>query len=64
MVKKIYPFLNAKKFKAKALDQYFQEPKTLGEEGIKEILDKGKKWGKDLAKTLNSSGAAVFPYIS
>lgn len=59
---KTYPFLNGKKRKSKGLDLYYQEVNTLGNEGIHAILDQGGKWGKELAKTLNSGGAAVFPH--
>lgn len=62
MTKKIYPFLNAKKPKPNGFDQYYNEPKELGIEGMCDILDKGKKWGKELARTLNAGGAAVFPH--
>lgn len=57
-----YPFLNAKKMKAGAFDQYYEEPKTLGEQGMNAILDQGKKWGKELANTLSSGGAVIFPH--
>lgn len=57
-----YPFLNAQKRKPKALDQYYEEPKILGQEGMYAILDKGAKWGKELASTLCAGGAAVFPH--
>src|ERR1700722_9617645 len=62
MSKKVYPFLNAKKTKPRAFDQYYEEPKTLGKEGMNAILDEGKKLGSDLTNTLNSGGAAVFPH--
>jgi hypothetical protein len=58
----IYPFLNAKKFKPGAFDQYYAEPKILGDAGLSAIMDKGKVWGKQLANTLNSGGAALFPH--
>lgn len=60
--KRTYPFLNAKKRKPNGLDQYYNEPKTLGIEGMNAILDKGKKWGKELADTVNAGGAVVFPH--
>lgn len=62
MSKLTYPFLNAKKIKPRAFDQYYEEPKIFGEEGMNAIMDKGKKWGKELANTLNAGGAAVFPH--
>lgn len=62
MTKLIYPFLKAKKVKLRALDQYYDEPKVLGEKGINAILDLGKKWSPGLAKTLNAGGAAIFPH--
>jgi hypothetical protein len=62
MSKQTYPFLNARKAKPRAFDQYYEEPKTLGEEGINALLDKGKKYAKKLANTLNAGGAAVFPH--
>ncbi len=62
MPKRIYPFLSAKKPKPNAFDQYYNEPKSLGVEGMIAILDKGKRWGTELAHTLNAGGAAVFPH--
>lgn len=62
MSKLIYPFLNAKKAKPRAFDQYYEEPKIFGEEGMNALMDKGKKWGKELANTLNAGGAVVFPH--
>jgi hypothetical protein len=62
MAKLKYPFLNAKKTKAGAFDQYYEEPKILGQEGINAILDKGKRWRAELVNTLNSGGAAIFPH--
>ena len=46
MSKKIYPFLRAGKVKPGALDQYFNEPKTLGKKRMDAILDQGKIWGQ------------------
>lgn len=62
MSKRIYPFLNAKKTKPNGFDQYYNEPKVLGVEGMNAILDKGKKWEPELANTLNTGGAVVFPH--
>jgi hypothetical protein len=62
MSKLTYPFLKAKKVKPGAFDQYYEEPKIFGEEGMNALMDKGKKWGKELANTLNAGGAAVFPH--
>ncbi len=62
MTSKIYPFLNARQVKPRAFDQYYAEPKTLGIEGMNAILDNGKKWGSQIANTLNSGGAAIFPH--
>ena len=62
MSKKIYPFLNQKKRKANGFDQYYNEPQMLGEAGMNAILDKGKKWQKELSNTLKHGGAAVFPH--
>jgi len=62
MSKRVYPFLNAKKSKPNSFDQYYNEPKVLGDEGMNAILDKGKTWGTELANTLNSGGAVVFPH--
>ena len=61
MSKLIYPFLNAKKTKPRAFDQYYQEPKIFGE-GMNALMDQGKKWGKELANTLNAGGSALFPH--
>lgn len=63
MSKLEYPFLNAKKRKPRALDQYYEEHKNLGDEGIHTILDEGKKWSNRLANSLISGGAALFPQI-
>lgn len=57
-----YPFIKAMKRKQNALDQYYNEPKILGVDGMSAILDKGKTWSTELAKTLNSGGAAIFPH--
>jgi len=62
MSKLIYPFLNAKKVKPSAFDKYYEEPKIFGEKGMNALVDKGKKWGKELANTLNAEGAIVFPH--
>jgi hypothetical protein len=62
MSKQIYPFLRMLKAKPKAFDQYWDEPKILGQNGMAAILDKGKEWGKHLASTLNSGGSVVFPH--
>lgn len=62
MSKRIYPFLNAKKAKPNAFDQYYNEPKILGVEGLHAILDKGKQWAPELANTLNAGGATLFPH--
>lgn len=62
MSKRVYPFLNAKKPKSNGFDQYYNEPKVLGVQGMNAILDKGKKWAPELANTLNAGGAAVFPH--
>lgn len=62
MAQLIYPFLNAKKAKPRAFDQYYEEPKIFGEKGMNTLMDHGKKWGKQLANTLNGGGAAVFPH--
>lgn len=62
MKKRIYPFLNAKKTKPNGFDQYYNEPKILGFEGISALLEEGKKWGKELTCTLNAGGAVVFPH--
>lgn len=57
-----YPFLNAKKSKPNGFGHYYDEPKLLGVEGVNVILDKGKKWGAELANTLNLGGAVIFPH--
>lgn len=62
MSKRVYPFMNAKKPKPNALEKYYDEPKSLGIKGMNAILDKGKKWGAELATTLNAGGAALFPH--
>ena len=62
MSKQVYPFLNARKVKPNAFDQYYEEPKALGEAGMHAILDKGKKWQKALAATLKAGGAVLFPH--
>lgn len=62
MTKLTYPFLKAMPRKPQALNQYYEEPKTLGEKGMHAILDEGKKWAKGLATTLNAGGAALFPH--
>lgn len=48
--------------KSDAFDQYWDEPKILGEKGMHAILDAGKKWANELASTLKAGGAAVFPH--
>lgn len=62
MQKHAYPFLNARKQKSNGLDLYNSEPGILGVEGMNNILDKGKKWGMELANTLRAGGAALFPH--
>jgi len=62
MQKLKYPFLNAKKFKPNAFDQYWAEPKTLGTEGLYAILDKGKAWRDSLASSVKQGGGVLFPH--
>lgn len=62
MSKQVYPFLKARKVKPRAFDQYYEEPKIFGKEGMNAILDKGKQWSKQLSGTLNSGGSVVFPH--
>lgn len=62
MSKRVYPFLNAKKPKSNGFDQYYNEPKILGIEGMNAILDQGKKWREELSNTLKAGGAVVFPH--
>lgn len=62
MSKRVYPFLKARKPKPNGFDQYYNEPKILGIEGMNAILDQGKKWREELSKTLKAGGAVVFPH--
>ncbi|MCE5293311.1 MAG: hypothetical protein LLF94_01690 [Chlamydiales bacterium] len=48
--------------KHNAFDEYFNESTVLGESGLHSILDQGKPFAKNLAKTLVSGGSAVFPH--
>ncbi len=61
-----YPFLNGRvkgiNAKANAFEEYFNEPKILGEAGLNQILDQGKPLAKNLAQTLLSGGSAIFPH--
>ncbi len=61
-----YPFLNGRnkgiQVKHNAFDEYFNEPKILGEAGLHAILDQGKPFAKNLAHTLLSGGSAIFPH--
>lgn len=59
---KIYPFLNALKRKEDALDLYYGELKSLGYEGLYEILDTGKEFSKGVANTLSNGGGVIFPH--
>jgi hypothetical protein len=49
------------KVKPKALDQYYGEITSLGNQ-LYEILDRGKKWSGELVSAFNSGGAAIFPH--
>lgn len=59
---KVYPFLKARKTKSNAFDQYYQEPKILGIQGLIALMDHGKQWAAGLSDTLNKGGAALFPH--
>ncbi len=59
-----YPFLkifSVTQAKPNALDQYYRELTTLGDQ-LYEILDRGKKWSQELVLALNSGGGAIFPH--
>ena len=47
--------------KLNALDQYYHELTSLGNQ-LYEILDQGKQWSEELASTLKNGGGAIFPH--
>lgn len=61
-----YPFLNGTikgiKVKKNAFEEYFNQPKVLGEAGLHQILDQGKTFSKNLSQTLAAGGSAIFPH--
>lgn len=59
-----YPFkkiLSVTRAKPNALDQYYSELTTLGNQ-LYEILDQGKKWSREVALALNNGGGVIFPH--
>ncbi|MCF7806158.1 MAG: hypothetical protein K9M13_00650, partial [Simkaniaceae bacterium] len=48
--------------KANAIQEYYSEADSLGEECLLKILDAGKQW--DLSRTLQRGGSAIFPHTS
>ncbi len=64
MYAKEYPFIKIMSMttpKANALDQYYGELTSLGNQ-VYEILDQGKKWSKELSKVLENGGGTIFPH--
>jgi hypothetical protein len=59
-----YPFIKVvsmTKAKPKALDQYYGELTSLGNQ-VYEILDQGREWSDELVSTLRGGGGAIFPH--